>query len=125
MTDAPKTTTPAIVIEWLGGNCPVQAEGTINGQPFYFRARGDSWSLEVGKPGASDYVSAEWETVWEHAEWFGQWPDAGWMAPEQAEGFLRQAAARYAEGASGSKLEDVPERLSASVARFQEMFGER
>lgn len=29
------------------GNCPVQAEGTIDGFPFYFRARGGSWKLSI------------------------------------------------------------------------------
>lgn len=29
------------------GYCPVQAEGTIDGFPFYFRSRWDSWSLRV------------------------------------------------------------------------------
>lgn len=25
----------AIEIDWLGGNCPVQAVGKIDGEPFY------------------------------------------------------------------------------------------
>lgn len=29
------------------GTCPVQAEGTINGYPFYFRSRHARWSLHV------------------------------------------------------------------------------
>ena len=33
-----------LMIDWCGGNCPVQAEGKINGKPFYFRARGECWS---------------------------------------------------------------------------------
>ena len=28
--------------------CPVQCAGTVNGQPFYFRARGERWTLGVG-----------------------------------------------------------------------------
>ncbi|MEM1235222.1 MAG: hypothetical protein AAGH70_13960 [Pseudomonadota bacterium] len=39
----------AIDIECLGGNCPVQAERLIDGEPFYFRARGESWLLSVGR----------------------------------------------------------------------------
>lgn len=30
---------PTIIIEHLGGNCPVQAEGTINGKRFYLAFR--------------------------------------------------------------------------------------
>lgn len=29
------------------GKCPVQAEGKINGFPFYFRSRGGHWSLSI------------------------------------------------------------------------------
>jgi hypothetical protein len=29
------------------GNCPVQAEGYIEGHPFYFRSRGEYWALYV------------------------------------------------------------------------------
>jgi hypothetical protein len=108
---------PEIVIAQLGGNCPVQAEGTINGKPFYFRARGEAWSLGIG--GADPCGEAEWE----HSEWFGEWPDAGWMTPEQAEGFLRQAAARYANGQPGGSLADDPGRLTERAARFRERYG--
>jgi len=38
-----------IKIETIGGNCPVQAHGTIFGTAFYFRARGQSYSLAIGE----------------------------------------------------------------------------
>ncbi len=38
-----------IKIETIGGNCPVQAYGTIFGTAFYFRARGQSYSLAIGE----------------------------------------------------------------------------
>jgi hypothetical protein len=91
---------PSIVIDWIGGNCPVQAEGTIDGKPFYFRARGASWSLGIG--GADPCGDAEWE----HTEAFGTWSDAGWMEVEQAEAFLRAAAGRYATGEPGGRLDE-------------------
>ena len=28
--------------------CPLQIEGTIDGVSFYFRARGESWSIRIG-----------------------------------------------------------------------------
>lgn len=113
----PDTTVPEIVIDFLGGNCPVQGEGTINGKPFYFRARGESWSLGIG--GADPCGDAEWE----HRAWFGQWPDAGWMTTEEAEGFLRAAASRYAAGNSPGKLEDDPEAMARMRSHHKEMFG--
>ena len=43
-----------IVVESFGGAAPVQATGTIDGVPFYFRARGRHWSLSVGSSYADD-----------------------------------------------------------------------
>ncbi len=40
-----------IVISQIGGACPFQACGTFYGAPFYFRARGGEWSIEVARPG--------------------------------------------------------------------------
>src|SRR5690554_1410490 len=70
-----------LCIEYLGGHCPVQAEGTINGRPFYFRSRGDGWSFGVG----DDAVGAAMgEGGWRSAGKYGEWPDAGWMPKEEA-----------------------------------------
>lgn len=88
------TITPEITIDYLGGNCPVQGEGTVNGKPFYFRARGEHWTMGIG----GDPVG---EPDWYCEEPYGSWPDAGWMPREEAEAFLRSAAARYASGQSG------------------------
>lgn len=37
-----------------GGVCPVQAEGTISGYPFYFRSRHARWSLHVASSPSGD-----------------------------------------------------------------------
>lgn len=42
-----------IVLESCGGWCPVQAQGTVDGRPFYFRAR-DGISLAIGPEGGTD-----------------------------------------------------------------------
>lgn len=82
-----------LVIDWIGGNCPVQAEGTIAGKPFYFRARGRRWSLEVEDRDADDDTSI---SVWEHQEPYGDGPyDAGWMSEEEARSFIAHTAERY------------------------------
>jgi len=67
----------------VGGACPVQGEGTVDGCEVYFRSRGEFWSLEItadhddpfavgagpgGKPG------------WFFEVGYGAWPDAGWMS---------------------------------------------
>lgn len=65
-----------------GGNCPVQIEGVVRGKPFYFRARGDSWSLGIG----SD---------WKIQKDYGTWPDAGWMPLHEAYDFLLGAITEW------------------------------
>jgi hypothetical protein len=77
-------------IDWVAGNCPVQAEGYIAGRPFYFRARGSRWSIEIG---AHDVTAAP---VWEYGERYSDEPyAAGWMSNDEARGFIAAAAARY------------------------------
>lgn len=87
-------TTPHLVITYIGGNCPVQAEGTVDGKEFYFRARGEHWSLGIGGEPVA-------EPEWYYEESYGTWPKAGWMTVEEAEAFLRAALARYASEQSG------------------------
>ena len=70
-----------IDIHWLGGNCPVQAEGTFDGVAFYFRARGTSVTCDVG----------DW--MWEGPTY--EWPDAGWISENLARAYIEQAYADY------------------------------
>ncbi|MDO3432152.1 hypothetical protein QWJ46_05600 [Rhizobium sp. CBN3] len=80
------------VLNWLGGNVPIQGEGTIDGKPFYFRARGAQWSLEI------DYVEeADRPPMWWHVEEWGEWPDAGYMPADVALEMIDKAVALYRE----------------------------
>ncbi len=38
----------------IWGHAPVQAEGTIEGREFYFRARGDEWTFAVAEVDEAD-----------------------------------------------------------------------
>jgi hypothetical protein len=49
-----------------GGQCPVQAEGKINGLPFYFRSRGANWSLSIAATPDGDPLDDE--DVYFHGE---------------------------------------------------------
>lgn len=81
-----------VKIDWLGGNCPVQAEGTINGKPFYFRARGEEWSLSIG---GDDVVG---DPDWYYEEPYGDEPFmAGWMSDHEARVFIAKGARVFAE----------------------------
>lgn len=79
----------AFIIDEIGGNCPVQAEGTIAGQPFYFRARGEHWSVGVG----ADPIG---KPDWHYEEVYPGGPyAAGWMSLDEARAFIGKAAALY------------------------------
>jgi hypothetical protein len=84
-----------IVIEEIGGMCPVQAEGTIDGKLFYFRARGDSWSIGIGREPLFD-------PEWEYAEDYGVWPEAGYMEADEAKAFIEKAVALYRADKGGA-----------------------
>ena len=97
MTDSSATVNPTkdandtagVDILWLGGNCPVQAEGTVDGKKFYFRSRGEAWSMDIG--GDDPCAKSEWS----YEEDYGEWPEAGWITPEQAREFIAKAVALY------------------------------
>ena len=82
---------PKIEIRLIGGFCPVQAEGTIDGHEFYFRARWDHWSLSIG---VKDVIL---NPDWYYDESYGVAPDAGWMPLEEAEAFILKGARMYVD----------------------------
>ncbi len=92
----------ATEIEMIGGNCPVQAEGLIDGQPFYFRARGDRWSLSIGSD-LEDHsctgvhgLDVVGNPKWFYEEDWGDGPyDAGWMSVETAKEMIEKGAAMF------------------------------
>lgn len=85
-----------IAIATKGGNCPVQIEGTVDGQPFYFRARGAAWECWIG--GEGDWFT---DRAWSVERPYGSWPEAGWMPLHEAIGFLCDAVEEWRAGAAG------------------------
>jgi hypothetical protein len=79
----------SLVIDWLGGNCPVQAEGTLDGVPFYFRARGTSVTVDVGD----------------------EWPHAGWISEPLARAYIDEAYLAWME-------RDTPRRFVERELRW-------
>ena len=66
-----------IKIETIGGNCPVQSQGTILGTEFYFRARGQAYSLAIGE---DPVVIPEYRKGWYVKKSWGKHEfDAGYM----------------------------------------------
>lgn len=80
---------PELKIESLGGNCPVQGDGTIDGVPFYFRAQGQRWSMGIG----GDVVMAP---EWKRSERWGENKfSAGWMSFNEAMAIIERCAVEY------------------------------
>lgn len=80
----------SLVIESIGGNCPVQAEGIIAGEPFYFRARWQRWSFSVG--GRDIIMSPAFRHI---EDWPGEPGSAGWMTFEEAISCIGRGAEAY------------------------------
>jgi hypothetical protein len=79
------------VLAWIGGSCPIQAEGLIDGHPLYFRARGSQWSLTIGIDDGRE------PPLFGYLEEWGKWPDAGYMAEEVALEMIDKAVGIYRE----------------------------
>lgn len=87
------------------GKCPVQAEGKIDGLPFYFRSRGGHWSLSIAN--ASDGDPLDYKHCRVHREEYdGVNRDepqdfhghkvqfgAGWAERDECLAFIERAAA--------------------------------
>lgn len=92
-----------VSLTWIGGNCPVQAEGFVDGRPFYFRARGDGWEFWVGEPWTAEAFTISGP--------YGRWPDAGWMPIEAALAYI--AASIHAYWHYGCDTDGSPEGRDA------------
>ena len=81
-------------ITYLGGACPVQADGTINGVPFYFRARGQRWQMAIGEDPVE--ISCGMKDGWYKEEpWGKEMFDAGLMSEETAKEIIERCAEEY------------------------------
>ena len=77
--------------------CPVQIEGTVNGLPFYFRARHDHWRMTIAEGDAVE-ASLGWQpALYEREEPYGtpNGYDAGYMELSEAEQFVRACLSEY------------------------------
>lgn len=79
-------------ITYEGGSCPVQIEGFVDGKPYYFRARGQFWTLGIG---GDPVVSPEWQSG---AHYSDEPYAAGYMSLSEARGFLVESLKRYLAG---------------------------
>ena len=82
---------------------PVQAEGTVAGRPFYFRARWDHWSFAVAERAGVDPVDIQ---IAERATEQGGWLREGtvgnpreylasYLSEQEASALIERCAAEY------------------------------
>ncbi len=78
-----------LVITSIGGHAPVQAEGLVDGKPFYFRARWNEWRLSIGGEPVMD-------PEWTYSDEFGDtMAAASWMEENEALELIKGAIAIY------------------------------
>lgn len=66
-------------IDWLSGQCPVQAEGVIGDRRFYFRSRWNQWRIQIGD------VDPVAKPLFSYGEPWGDEPgEAGYMPEDTA-----------------------------------------
>ena len=101
-----------LVIDCLGGNCPVQGKGSVDGVPFYFRARYDEWSMGIGSTPAG--IAIGFTEGWRRREAWGDGAyNAGWMEHDEARAIIERCAAEYA--AERAALEQGNEKRNTNT----------
>lgn len=102
-----------IIIESLGGYAPVQAEGRVNGLPFYWRSRHEHYSLSVAADPGGDPLHVHEEGGYYRRYRYGSGHAASWLPPRTARRLLLRTLADYLYA------EDYPEE--GSDVRPQEL----
>lgn len=79
----------------VGGFCPVQGEGTVDGLSWYFRARHDDWSFEAWRaPFGPDGSLPSGPPIWSaSAEYTDGDGDASWMPFSHAWRYIEECIA--------------------------------
>jgi hypothetical protein len=90
----------ALKLEFTSTVAPVQAEGTVAGRSFYFRARGDTWEFTVAEREGDDPSELREEDVTGGRAWYlsGTLPgrfEASWMPLEKATSLINECARAY------------------------------
>ncbi len=82
----------SLVLDYFDGKCPVQAEGTVQGCHFYFRARNGAWTMDIVRPGG-DPIWPVTGGVWCDS---GEDPSFGYAEPEDIKDVLEECFIRFA-----------------------------
>ncbi len=98
----------ALVVHWLGGQAPVQAEGTVAGRPFYFRSRYEHWTFSLSEDDEVSPVEIDSEAAGAAHGFFreGRYGtrrfEASYMPVKEARRTIRACAAAYLRERTGA-----------------------
>jgi hypothetical protein len=90
-----------LTIEFTCLAAPVQAEGTVAGRAFYFRARGTDWEFVIAERSGDDPADLGPEHAADGTAWFrsGTVSDgpfaASYLPAEEARSLIRECARAY------------------------------
>jgi len=94
-------------IQCLGGLCPVQGDGLVDGHRFYFRARGEGWTFDVWALGVGltgDGLGPMFDLPEEDPVFSTGCPykpdipfEAGYMPDDEARVFIEESARKFVE----------------------------
>ena len=84
---------------WISDQAPVEGEGTIDGHPWTFSARGTAWAVNIAErsdqnPEHVGITVGGW-SYWGH---HGENHEASWMHAEEAWALIRGAFDKYRRG---------------------------
>ncbi len=77
-----------LVIDQIGGMCPVQGYGTVNDEPFYFRFRSDCAQLYVGPIDEEDGIPADPPRLYAEINDVYNEPFRGYLSGEESRALL-------------------------------------
>jgi hypothetical protein len=80
----------------VGGNCPVQAFGTVRGRDLYFWARHDAWTFDVADHAGHLPSDGFMDSDGFYRE--GKYPNAGWMPHHRAVEIIERCLREYTGG---------------------------
>jgi len=84
----------------IGGLCPVQGDGEVDGHAWYFRARGAAWEMVIadGHDDPLDCYGPERKPGWFKRDPFENWPHAGYMPLPVAWEKIQQTIKAFRDG---------------------------
>ncbi len=82
---------------------PLQFEGAIDGNPFYFRARWEHWSFQITKPGTEPILPARDIVLYSASGKVGEGEySASWMAEDDGRNTINACVEDFRAGGKGN-----------------------